>query len=341
MRTIYLEDDVVKMIEQTKLPGKLEILECKSVDCLIEAIKNLRVRGAPALGVAGAYGVFLSALENMDNEKNAFFKNLIRDSKRIANARPTAVNLQWGVESQLRIVKEKIGKEETLEKLRSNALRMSDEDIHNNRKIGEYGSTLIDKGDNVLTHCNAGALACVDYGTALGVIRRAHSDGKDIHVYVDETRPLCQGSRLTAWEMVTESIPSTLITDNMAGFLMKQGKIQKIVVGADRIAANGDTANKIGTYSLSVLAKHHGIPMIIAAPTYTIDYGMPDGSFIPIEERSENEIKYWNGRQNAPLGIKAYNPAFDVTPNENISAIVTEMGIARPPYEKSLLRIKP
>ena len=341
MRTIYLEDDVVKMIEQTMLPEKLEILECKSVDCLIEAIKNLRVRGAPALGVAGAYGVFLSALENMDLDIETFYKNIARDSERIENARPTAVNLQWGVGSQLGIMEKKYGKEKTLAKLRSNAVAMSDEDIRNNKKIGEYGSTLIDDGDGVLTHCNAGALACVDYGTALGVIRHAHSAGKGIHVYVDETRPLCQGSRLTAWEMVMESIPATLITDNMAGFLMKQGKIQKIVVGADRIAANGDTANKIGTYSLSVLAKHHGIPMIIAAPTYTIDYGMPDGSLIPIEERDENEIKYWNGKQNAPKEIAAYNPAFDVTPSENITAIVTERGIARPPYKKDLLRIKP
>jgi len=341
MRTIFYEDGLVKMIDQTRLPAELVIHECGEVDCLIEAIQSLRVRGAPALGVAGAYGVVLAAQENLGLDISVFRSNVKKTSEKVSKARPTAVNLQWGVESQIGIIDGYDDASATLEGLIKNAERISSMDIRNNEAIGKHGSTLIGHGDGVLTHCNAGALACVDYGTALGVIRSAHSEGKGIHVYVDETRPLCQGSRLTAWEMVEEGIPATLITDNMAGFLMKQGKIQKIVVGADRIASNGDTANKIGTYSLSVLAKHHGIPMIIAAPTSTIDYQMESGDEIPIEERDGDEIRFWKGVQNSPLEVDVYNPAFDVTPNENITAIVTEKGVVRPPFKKGLKDIEP
>ncbi|HPR41934.1 MAG TPA: S-methyl-5-thioribose-1-phosphate isomerase [Candidatus Methanofastidiosa archaeon] len=340
MRTIFYEDGLVRMIDQTKLPGELVVHECGNVDCLIEAIKELRVRGAPALGAAGAYGVVLSARQHISEKSDQFLSSVGKDSVRISNARPTAVNLQWGVASQMGLVRRNGTNEAVLASLEENAERIASEDIDNNKAIGRLGSALVDDGDNVLTHCNAGALACVGYGTALGIIRAAHEEGKRIHVYVDETRPLCQGSRLTAWEMVNESIPATLITDSMAGFLMGQGKVQKVVVGADRIASNGDTANKIGTYSLSVLAKHHGIPMIVAAPTSTIDLSIDDGSKIPIEERDGNELRYWKGMQNAPIGIGVYNPAFDVTPNENITAIVTEKGVAKPPFKETLARLK-
>jgi methylthioribose-1-phosphate isomerase len=218
---------------------------------------------------------------------------------------------------------------------------MAEKDIEDNMAIGRHGSTLIDDGDGVLTHCNAGALACVDYGTALGVIRSAWGQGKRIHVYMDETRPLCQGSRLTAWEMVQERIPATLITDNMAGHLMASGKVQKVVVGADRITASGDVANKIGTYGVAVLARHHRIPLIVAAPVSTIDFGISAGEEIPIEMRSRDEIVWWQGVQNAPEDVDVYNPAFDVTPSELVSAIVTEKGIALPPYTASLAAFKP
>jgi len=341
MRTIFYENGLVRMIDQTKLPAELIIYDCGSVECLVESIKTLRVRGAPALGVAGAYGMVLSAQEHLSEARGSFVSKVKEDSEKISNARPTAVNLQWGVASQMELLQDDDANYHTLRSFKKNAERIATEDIKNNRTIGRLGAGLIDHGDGVLTHCNAGALACVDYGTALGVIRAAHEAGKGIHVYIDETRPLCQGSRLTAWEMVNESIPATLITDNMAGMLMRQGKVQKVVVGADRIAANGDTANKIGTYSLSVLAKEHGIPMIIAAPTYTIDYDIEDGSQIPIEEREGDEVRLWHGALNAPRDVDVYNPAFDVTPNGNIAAIVTEKGVVKPPFKEGLRNIKP
>ncbi|MBN1786706.1 MAG: S-methyl-5-thioribose-1-phosphate isomerase, partial [Candidatus Methanofastidiosa archaeon] len=223
MRTIYFDNGKVVMIDQTKLPSKLEMRQCEDVQCLIEAIKTLRVRGAPALGVAGAYAIVLSAQAHINDDDEAFIDGVNRDAMRVAASRPTAVNLGWGVESQMRIISMRPKKEEALRLLVENAERIAEMDIENNRRIGKYGSSLIENGDGILTHCNAGALACVDYGTALGVIRSAHEDGKRIHVYVDETRPLCQGSRLTAWEMENESIPATLITDSMAGFLMARG----------------------------------------------------------------------------------------------------------------------
>ncbi|MHC1604461.1 MAG: S-methyl-5-thioribose-1-phosphate isomerase [Candidatus Methanofastidiosia archaeon] len=339
-RTIYFEEDNIKMIDQTKLPAVLQIHSCDNVNCLIEAIARLRVRGAPALGIAGAYGVLLSAIKNRNSDRNKFFDSIKADAQRLATTRPTAVNLGWAINIQLKILDKKISNEENIKALRKNAEEMAKKDIENNRKIGEFGNTLIGDDDSILTHCNAGALACAGYGTALGIIRSAHEAGKKIHVFIDETRPLCQGSRLTAWEMVCEKIPATLITDNMAGFLMQQKKIDKIIVGADRIASNGDVANKIGTYSLSILAKHHNIPLIVAAPTSTIDFSINNGSQIPIEFRDGMEIKTFLGVKNAPDEIDAYNPAFDITPAENIEAIITERGIAKRPFETSLRRFK-
>ncbi|MHC1598955.1 MAG: S-methyl-5-thioribose-1-phosphate isomerase [Candidatus Methanofastidiosia archaeon] len=340
-RTIYFEDDAVKIIDQTKLPSKLVIHTCVTVKSLIEAITILRVRGAPALGVAGAYGVLLSAIQHKEENCEQFYMHLREDAKAIAEARPTAVNLQWGVAAQEKLLDASAPIEKTLHLLKENAKSIADKDLENNKMIGKNGASLIEQNDSILTHCNAGALACVGYGTALGIIRFAYAEGKKIHIYVDETRPLCQGSRLTAWELLNENIPSTLITDNIAGFLMKQGKIQKVIVGADRIAANGDVANKIGTYSLSVLACHHNIPFIVAAPTSTIDFSCNLGEEIPIEERDGNEIIYWHGIQNAPESIHTYNPAFDITPANNISAIVTEKGIATQPFIETLKQFKP
>ena len=341
MRTIYFEGDVVRMIDQTLLPGAVEIHTCADVACLIEAIQSLRVRGAPALGVAGAYGMVLSALAHKEVGFSAFCEAVSRDASALASARPTAVNLQWGVGEQMRVLERCTSAAEAVLALRESAESMARTDIENNKAIGLHGAGLIASGDGVLTHCNAGALACVGYGTALGVIRAAHEQGKGIHVYMDETRPLCQGSRLTAWEMVQENIPATLITDNMAGHLMSRGLVQKIVVGADRITASGDVANKIGTYSLAVLAHYHKIPMIVAAPTSTIDFGMADGAMIPIEQRPPDEVIWWQGAQNAPVEVDVYNPAFDVTPAALVSAIVTEKGVARPPYDRSLSAFKP
>ncbi len=340
MRTIYFECDVVRMIDQTLLPKTVKIHTCSDVSCLVEAIKSLRVRGAPALGVAGAYGMVLSAQAHEGLGFAEFCNALSHDAKILAEARPTAVNLQWGVGEQLLVLGRCSSSAEAAGALRESAHSMARMDIENNRSIGQHGAGLIDSGDGVLTHCNAGALACVGYGTALGVIRAAHEQGKDIHVYIDETRPLCQGSRLTTWELLQEQIPATLITDSMAGHLMSRELVQKIVVGADRITAAGDVANKIGTYSLAVLAQYHKIPMIVAAPTSTIDFRMEYGSQIPIEQRPPEELIWWQGAQNAPVGVSVYNPAFDVTPASLVSAIVTEKGVARPPFTRSLSAFK-
>jgi methylthioribose-1-phosphate isomerase len=340
LRTIFFRDGRVMMIDQTALPLLYRMHACETVDCLIEAIGMLRVRGAPALGAAGAYGVLLSALEHKDEERETFYRRVAEDGERLARARPTAVNLSWGVNAQLALLDPAMGPIEMIARLEDNAERIAEADVANNRRIGRNGAHLIDEGDAILTHCNAGALACVGYGTALGVVRAAHEDGKDIHVYVDETRPLCQGARLTAWELVRDKIPATLVTDNMAGSLMQAGKVDKVVVGADRISAKGDVANKIGTYSLAVLARHHGIPLIVAAPVSTIDFSCAGPDDIPIEERDGNEVRFCCGVQIAPMEVGTYNPAFDITPASLVDAIVTENGVARPPNERSLRALK-
>jgi methylthioribose-1-phosphate isomerase len=338
IKTIVWKDNSVVLIDQNALPIDEHYLTCKSYQEVISAIKDLTVRGAPAIGVAAAMGAALgaNALSAMTPEK--FGKAFLAICDEIAQSRPTARNLFWALERMKKCLEKDLlsGRHILVQKLIAEAKLIGTEDIAVNRRMGRYGSSLLVDGDNILTHCNAGALATAGYGTALGVIRAAKEQGKKLHVYVDETRPVLQGARLTAWELKKEKIPATLITDNMAGYLMQQGKIDKVIVGADRIAGNGDTANKIGTYSLAVLAGAHGIPFYVAAPLSTIDVSRKTGAEIPIEERAAVEVSHFRNVPTAPKGMKVYNPAFDVTPAKYISAIITERGILRKPYLKSI-----
>jgi len=341
IKTIFWKNNAVVLIDQNALPQIQRQVVCKNYQQVISAIKDLTVRGAPAIGVAAAMGAALGALsiESMQPKIFKFKFNLICDE--IARARPTARNLFWALERMKKCLDDAIssGKQNLAAQLVSEAKRICSEDITINRQMGKHGCGLLADRDNILTHCNAGALATAGYGTALGVIRAAREQGKKLHVYVDETRPVLQGSRLTAWEMQKEKIPATLITDNMAGFLMQQGKIDKIIVGADRIAANGDTANKIGTYSLAVLAKAHGIPFYVAAPLSTFDFSINTGAKITIEERNGDEVANFRGVSTAPSGMMVYNPAFDLTPARYITAIITEDGIIRKPCRNSIAYI--
>ncbi|NPU85367.1 MAG: S-methyl-5-thioribose-1-phosphate isomerase [Syntrophaceae bacterium] len=346
IRTVFWQNGTVGMIDQKALPLEERYLAIERWEDVAEAIRDLTVRGAPAIGVAAALGIALG-VRNTDaateEELRASFEGIC---KTFAKTRPTAVNLFWAIERMKKSFRTALADQsgvswaERLAALREVLLReavhIHDADIAANRAMGLHGRVLLEDGDGVLTHCNAGALATAGYGTALGVIRAAYGEGKRLTVYVDETRPVLQGARLTAWELTKEGIPAVLITDNMAAFLMKQGKVRKVITGADRIAANGDAANKIGTYGVAVLAEAHGIPFYIAAPLSTIDLTMATGDAIPIEERDSSEVTILAGRRIAPEGIAVYNPAFDVTPARLITAIVTEAGIARPPYEKSL-----
>jgi methylthioribose-1-phosphate isomerase len=305
------------------------------------AIKDLTVRGAPAIGVAAAMGIALGTLQisttSTENLKDEFYH--ICDY--FSQTRPTARNLFWAIDRMKKrfegLLAERSARIKAIkEALIAEAILIGEEDIAINRRMGLNGRSLIRDGDRILTHCNAGALATAGYGTALGVIRAAHEEGKNIHVFVDETRPVLQGARLTAWELMKEGIAATLITDNMAGFLMQQGKINLVITGADRIAANGDTANKIGTYALAVLAKENHIPFYIAAPLSTIDLSTKTGDDIPIEERDSEEVTLFRGVRTAPIGVHVYNPAFDITPNRYITAIITEARVVRPPFEEHL-----
>ena len=341
INTIFWKNNTVVLIDQNALPQIERQVVCSDYRQVISAIKDLTVRGAPAIGVAAAMGVALGALHIPTIDAKKFRKQINVICDQIAGARPTARNLFWALERMKKCLDDAIvtGKHNLAKELISEAKRICTEDITINRQMGKHGSALLADGDNILTHCNAGALATAGYGTALGVIRSAHEQGKKLHIYVDETRPVLQGARLTAWEMQKEKIPATLITDNMAGFLMQQGKIDKIIVGADRIAVNGDTANKIGTYSLAVLAIAHGIPFYVAAPLSTFDFSLKTGAEIPIEERSVEEVTHLRGMATAPRGMKVYNPAFDLTPATHISAIITEQGIITKPYRTSIARI--
>ncbi|NWJ97920.1 MAG: S-methyl-5-thioribose-1-phosphate isomerase [Chloroflexi bacterium] len=328
------------LIDQILLPHHFEMVRCRNYQEVGEAIRTMKVRGAPAIGVTAAYGMALAALESVSSEVVQLLAEL-REAGSFLNAtRPTAVNLAWAVSRSLEAAQEWAKEGHSVPgisgKLLELAKKIHEDDVAANRAMGAFGAALINDGDNILTHCNAGALATAGYGTAVGVIRAAHEAGKRIHVWVDETRPYLQGARLTAWELQQQGIPLTLITDNMAGHLMYRGKVQFIVTGADRIASNGDTANKIGTYSLSVLAKENNIPFYIAAPLSTIDLNIPDGEAIPIEERSTDEVTIIAGKRIAPEGVKAAHPAFDVTPARYIHGIITERGIARPPYQESI-----
>jgi methylthioribose-1-phosphate isomerase len=341
IRTILWADDAVVLIDQKALPGKVHYLTLTDWRDVVGAIRDLTVRGAPAIGVAAAMGIALGALQLPEASVPETRRTFARLCEAFAKARPTARNLFWAIERMQRRFDETLpgGIAEVKKALVGEAVAIGEEDVEINRRIGLNGKAFIRDGDNVLTHCNAGALATAGYGTALGVIRAAREEGKRLHVFVDETRPVLQGARLTCWELVHDRIPATLITDSMAGFLMAQGKVDLVIVGADRIAANGDTANKIGTYSLAVLAKEHGVPFYVAAPLSTIDRSVADGSGIPIEERNGGEVRELHGVRTAPGKVGVYNPAFDVTPERYITAIITEAGVAKRPFSPSLRRL--
>ena len=329
----------VRMIDQTLLPNTEKILDCVTVDQVCEAIRSLRVRGAPAIGCAAAMGMALCAARSEGNTIEALRGELGAAREALAATRPTAVNLFWALERMGALLETTGGPMQLRTALRDEAVAITEDDLDRCRRIGRHGANLIPPGANVLTHCNAGALATAGYGTALGVIRAAFGRHGDLHVWVDETRPLLQGARLTSWELMRDGIPCTVICDDMAGYVMKQGKVDCCVVGADRIAANGDTANKIGTYTVAVLAKHHDVPFYVAAPLSTVDYALESGEEIPIEERDPREVSHLAGlaeRSATPTDARIYSPAFDVTPTELIAGIVTEVGVARPPFEASL-----
>ncbi|MDA8158308.1 MAG: S-methyl-5-thioribose-1-phosphate isomerase [Deltaproteobacteria bacterium] len=334
------DDDVVEMLDQRKLPLEIIYVELKTYKEVYDAIKDMIVRGAPAIGVSAAFGLYLGAKSLLDlPEVNTYetFKNKFLDiAGFMFSARPTAVNLGWAVDRIKGLVETGTDLKEIVGRIRAEVLKVYDEDIEINKNMGRYGAALLKDGFNVLTHCNAGALATAGYGTALGVIRAAVSQNKKISVISDETRPFLQGARLTAWELMEDGIPVTLIADNSAGLLMRKGKIDAVIVGADRIASNGDVANKIGTYQVAVLAKENNIPFYVAAPLSTIDINLESGDEIPIEERDMEEVLTVFGKRIAPENAKALNYAFDVTPNRFISAIITEKGILYQDYKKSI-----
>jgi methylthioribose-1-phosphate isomerase len=336
--TITWADGRVRLIDQTLLPAETKYLELDTVEEVWEAIKTLRVRGAPAIGVAAALGVVVGTKGSKAASWPEFEKDLNRVAEYLAGARPTAVNLFWALERMKRVAQSARDRpvREVKERLLAEALEMIEEDHRVCRALGENGAALLRDGQGVLTHCNTGGLATAGYGTALNVVFTAQEQGKRIHVYADETRPLLQGARLTAWECLRANVPCTLICDSVAAIVMRERKVDAVLVGADRIAANGDTANKVGTYMLAVLAKAHGIPLYVVAPLSTVDMSIRSGDEIPIEERRPEEIIRGFGKQTAPEEVEVFNPAFDVTPNGYIAAIVTERGVARAPYTESL-----
>ena len=336
--TIEWADGRIRMIDQTLLPTEFKQIYCDDIASVWEAIKSLRVRGAPAIGIAGALGAVLGIWDSTATTYDAFAGELKSATDYLATSRPTAVNLFWALDRMNRTAAENACLEIPALKARllAEAQEIIEEDKAMCRAIGQHGMALLDENDTILTHCNAGGLATSDYGTALAVMFSAHEAGKNIRVFADETRPLLQGARLTTWELMQAGIDVTLICDNMAAQVMKEGKIQCVIVGADRIAANGDTANKIGTYNVAILAEAHGIPFYVAAPTSTLDFALKTGDEIPIEQRAAAEVTEGFGKVTAPEGVKVYSPAFDVTPAALVSAIITEKGVARPPYTESL-----
>ena len=338
--TIAWQDSDIVMIDQRKLPGAEVYVTCRSVNDVAKAIKTMIIRGAPAIGVCAAMGLALGAERSKATGTKQFTTEFQRNSDLLAATRPTAVNLFWAIERMKQSFASGALAGESVDqlkaRLRVEADRIHDDDVASCRAIGAHGATLVPAEACILTHCNAGALATAGYGTALGVIRGAVEAGRKVRVLADETRPFLQGARLTAWELVKDGIDTTVITDNMAGAIMRAGDIDLVVVGADRIAANGDTANKIGTYTVAVLAKEHGIPFYVAAPWSTIDLATPDGDAIPIEERAAREVTHVGSVQLAPEGAHVRNPSFDVTPSKYITAIITERGIVRPPFLANL-----
>lgn len=339
--TIRYEDGIMYIIDQTKLPTELEVIGIDNVKDCWDAIKVLKVRGAPAIGIAAAYGAYIGIKDSKADSFEDFYKEFNETKDYLANSRPTAVNLFWALDRMDKKVLESkaLSINEIKDALEKEAILIHKEDEETCRKIGENGIEILKDGMTILTHCNAGRLATAKYGTALAPIYVAKEMGMDIKVFADETRPLLQGSRLTAFELMEAGVDVTLITDNMAAMVMGEGKIDAVIVGTDRVAANGDVANKIGTYGVALLAKAHNIPFYVAGPLSTIDLETPTGAEIPIEERDPMEIINGFGKQTGPSNVKVYNPAFDVTPNELVTGIITEKGIARPPYDLSLKKL--
>jgi methylthioribose-1-phosphate isomerase len=336
--TIKFQDDALYLLDQRKLPTTVEYFKADDFREVEFAIADMVVRGAPAIGATGAYGFYLAGRE-YEGEAKEKFLSLVREAgEDLSEARPTAVNLTWAIRRMNNLLETNRDApvEELVEMMKKEAEKIAREDVEINKKMARHGNEVVPEGATILTHCNTGALATAGYGTALGVIREAHNSGKNIEVYADETRPRLQGARLTTFELIEENIPATLIVDSVAATLIRDGKVDIILVGADRVAANGDVANKIGTYNLSELARVHGVPFFVVAPTSTIDFEVESGEKIDIEERNPEEVRKINGKDIAPEGIDVYNPAFDVTPRENITGIITEEGIARSPFEESL-----
>jgi methylthioribose-1-phosphate isomerase len=342
MRTVEWDPKgAVKMIDQRRLPLEFVVLEMEDPAEVAAAIEDMAIRGAPAIGAAAAFGLALAAHNSRAADRQALLADLEGTARLLSATRPTAVNLFWAIDRMLRCAQGVAddAPQAAVDALIAEAQRIADEDVEINRRIGAHGAALVEDGFHILTHCNAGALATVDYGTALAVVRTAHEQGKGIHVWVDETRPRLQGARLTAWELMNEGIPMTLIADNVAGHLLRTGQVDLVVVGSDRTAANGDVANKIGTYKLAVLARENGVPFYAAVPTSTIDLSIQDGDQIPIEQRGAEEVTHPGGCQVAPDGVPVLNLAFDVTPHRYVTGIITENGVAYPPFRKSLRRM--
>lgn len=339
IRTIQWVDNVSRMVDQTKFPEKFEYIDIKTGDEMFDAIRTMIVRGAPAIGIGGAHGVVLYALEGAEkfDSREEFVNWLIEKAEYMKTSRPTAVNLMWAVEKQIEVIRNsKSDIKGLIEELKVNGIKLENEDIEINKKIGDYGAEVVPKGATILTHCNAGALATVGYGTALGVVRSAFAKDNTVQVFADETRPRQQGARITTLELTMDGIPTTLITDGMCSYFMKKGMIDMVCVGADRIAANGDAANKIGTYTVAIAAKYHNIPFYVAAPLSTIDTSIKSGDEIVIEERAREEVTHINGKTICAEGVNIINLGFDVTPHELIAGIITEKGILRPDYNKSI-----
>ena len=336
IRPIEWANGTLRLLDQTRLPSEEVVVEVHGYRDAVDAIKEMRVRGAPAIGVTAAYAVAMAARELETSDRDTFLQRLEGAGVEIKAARPTAVNLMWAVDRMMAVARSVSGSASIRERLVEEAVLIEKEDEAVNRRLGSHGKELMPDGGSVLTHCNAGALATAAYGTAVGVIRASWEDGKRFKVFNTETRPFLQGARLTAWEFKKLGIPSTLVVDSAAGMLMHRGEIGCVITGADRIAANGDTANKIGTYTLAVLAKENNIPFYVAAPTSTVDLSLNNGDEIEIEQRSPSEVTEFRGIRVAPEGVEALNPGFDVTPARYVTAIITEAGVARPPFNESL-----
>lgn len=341
IRTIEWQGTFSRMVDQTLFPYEFKFVDIKNGQDMFDAIKTMIVRGAPAIGIAGAHGVILYAQElakeNLSREE--FIKALLEKADYMATSRPTAVNLMWAIDKQKEIIMNSTSDiNGIIEELKQNGIKLENDDVAINKKIGDYGAEVVPKGATILTHCNAGALATVGYGTALGVVRSAFAKDNTVQVFADETRPRQQGARITTLELTMDGIPTTLITDGMCSYFMKKGMIDMVVVGADRIAANGDTANKIGTYTVAISAKYHNVPFYVAAPLSTIDTSIKSGDEIIIEERSREEVTHINGKSICAENVNVINPGFDVTPNELITGIITEVGILKPDYQTSIAK---